>query len=650
MKRLALLAVSAVLAAPGSALAAGWTSTVLPGAGTDDSVAAAGNGVLYADGFTSVDGGSSWRPAPGGAWESVAVDPADPAHAYVYRPGGTLAQTHDAGLSFSDLDTSACGPPAPGVGRVVLDPMRPASVYLERQRSGGAALCRSDDGGASFAPAGSWSTAPVLLPGTAGRSRLVALYSDGAHVVVERSDDGGATWSAELANLAEYPARVLAGACWPAHCWLVADHLTAGRVILLGDAGTFVSAGGTHWEPQPAQLEAFPGRGSLGAIPVAGHPGVLAAGDGGVWLSLDGGISWRERLPVPGPLVEDAAGTLYVITAGGAVRSSDAGATWTWLGRQVIDRAMLPEVHADARGVLYAVTRTQALRYDAAAAAWAPSSFLPTATLQSAALGHGVLLARRDVELQPGDVLLQFGLSRSVDGGRTWHVGAGPHCPGRPRERAMLAFDNFVTGAGDRTVFLQACGGRLFRSEDAGATWHTRGVVPDEETPAVAQAGHPVLFNGSSRSTDGGLTFHRLPALARARSVAVAATTGALYARAKGKVVAFSADGRTRRGEVAAPNPFIDPIVLVDARHPRRAFVVLTLDDANVRQQAVYETRDGGATWQSLAIDGALPGCRVNSAALGASQLALVLVSDQSADSCPGVVLVRDLSDQNQAR
>jgi hypothetical protein len=174
-------------------------------------VLTASNGI-----FRSPDSGATWERANAGLPDELSD--------FAVAGGGVLYAVHrSSALVWRSLDdgaswqTTASAMPGDLLAwGVAADGTAPGSVWVAAQEGEGTRLFRSDDFGDHWAPAGSHRAtardlaATPLLPGTLFLSPLNGSY-------VERSDDGGLTWTPmyfarhwrELAIDAQDPRRLV---------------------------------------------------------------------------------------------------------------------------------------------------------------------------------------------------------------------------------------------------------------------------------------------------------------------------------------------------------------------------------------------------------------------------------------------------------
>jgi hypothetical protein len=296
------------------------------------------------------------------------------------------------------------------------------------------------------------------------------------------------------------PADLHSRQAW--HSWACAADPAHPEVVWLGAAGLHRGARGPDGRWSWVDLTARPAGDSLplGQHAVVFEPGdpraLYVANEGGLFRSPDGGRSWRSLAtglavaevahladhaawllagagelgtlryeggevwcPVgSGDPAVTAGGELVALGAGGLVVSADAGSTWTAVA--------LPRV----RGAVTALTAAG-----------------PDRLLAGTAEGELLQLQRA------GGAWTVTGLARPR-GGRVAGVAADPARPG-------VAWAAWSTRAAGRDGTSEEGGprGRVWRSEDGGATWDDRGVglpevpvsavVPDPERPGTVFAG-----------------------------------------------------------------------------------------------------------------------------------------------------------------
>lgn len=291
-----------------------------------------------------------------------------------------------------------------------------------------------------------------------------------------------------------------------------------------------------------------PGGGIVGGFAVVpGHPStVYAAGEGGIFRSLDGGESWTWRgVKLYGPFAADPEepGTLYAAENfyDEVYRSLNGGASWAPLpakpgGEIPTDLKLLQAVGGilyggGDRGAFTSVDRGESWTWTALSGAVTSVAVVPGQPLAAFAGTHGGVWKTSDGGLHwsplfqkpPGSTLpgivavsparhdrLYFATGgevyRTDDGGIVWQRVSG------------LADVTGLTVDEDDTVFAAVRDGVRI-SADLGATWQRTlsvspvfdsigevvGVFLDPDRPGRVYA--PTLLNGLFASDEGGLTW-----------------------------------------------------------------------------------------------------------------------------------------------
>ena len=218
----------------------------------------------------------------------------------------------------------------------------------------------------------------------------------------------------------------------------LAVHPTNAAIVFAGAAsgGVWMSEdGGQSWRPLWDTQESL----IIGSSPSAGNsdhalrrhrewtPGYTAAGPGsGVYVSTDGGLSWTRRASivtrqVARVLVSQAdASRVYVAGDSGFERSTDGGVTWTTVqaGQTVIDPndPNVLYLNVCGDGVYKSMNGGNTWTKLINGPIGASADWIKLAIGDNGASGSNFLLAKRSGTIY-----------RSIDGGSTWTTLAGSH-------------------------------------------------------------------------------------------------------------------------------------------------------------------------------------------------------------------------------
>jgi photosystem II stability/assembly factor-like uncharacterized protein len=463
---------------------------------------------------------------------ALAVDPFQPGRLFA-AVGGSVLASEDGGASWQPAGRGDVADE--DIRTLVIDPVSPGRLYAATATE----LFRSTDGGAS------WQEADAGLPDHFYNDALAidpahpATVFAGAVDGIYRSDDGGDHWrldaglgQVEALLFADPPGTIYAGNL---------DGVYVADAHAAGGAGS----GWRHVSGQPLSMSvaaANPGRG--GTFYAAGFRGLFVSTDGGVcWGRMSDGLP--SGLPGPNMMVEDIAadpvraGILYVADAvDGLYRSTDGGASWSKL-----------------------------------------------------AMGYGSVLR---VAVAPSAVERLYasttmgGLYASSDGGDHWRAaGELPHL-----DVGVLAVDPVDAG----TLYAGTAGEGLFKSADGGASWRRlRGGLPADPVNVVALVIDPrraATLYLAANSNDGPL------------GVFKSTNGGRTWTRA-GKGLPTAAAMRARPGKELW-NLRGGSHWEVWGETPPAGFSALAIDPhdgthlyAGTLSHGVFETRDGGAHWRA---------------------------------------------------
>src|SRR5215216_2954860 len=454
------------------AFASGNPSVAYAGTGQGEALAALGAGLLR-----SGDGGATWEPLVaaellGAGFHDLLVDASDAERLLAATPTGLWASL-DGGRGWARRLAGRSWSVSAGAGGELL-------------AGGESGPHRSEDGGATWrrvplasAPAGFDRVAVAYGPG--GQVACVFAAGDGVGHLWRREDDGGEF--DPVKPPADLDSR-RAG-----HSWSCAVDAGDPEVVWLGAAGLHRGARGPDGRWSWVDLAARPAGDSLppGQHAVVFEPGnpqaLYVANDGGLFRSPDGGRSWRslgvglavaevDRLADHAAWLLAGAGELGTLRyEGGEVWCPvGAGAPAVTVGAELVEAAGGGLAVSADGGSTWVAVALPGVRGAVTALAAAGAGRLLAGTSE----GELVRLARAD----GGWVVA--GTARPRPG---WVTGVATD-PDRPGV-AWAAW----SGPGH---------GRVWRSEDAGATWADRGrelpevpvgaVVPDPDRPGTVFA------------------------------------------------------------------------------------------------------------------------------------------------------------------
>jgi photosystem II stability/assembly factor-like uncharacterized protein len=553
---------AAAFAQPPQVEAGAWTGFG-PGSGSVSSVAVdpVDPTVVYAAAarviYKSVDGGLTWKARVGPNFGLVAIDPSHPST--VYAAGAGIARSRDGGQTWrtvladahlidsqiGDLTLAPNGTVfavttdrllrsvdggrtwtatpidvifhSTGFHSLQVDPADPSRLYIANEFQ----LWSSVDGGATWTKASNppnqglvdFQIARLALAPSSPATIYASLTNLGVTSIF-RSDDGAATWLrvGEIPFLAERA--------------LLVDPGSASRLYAAGDGGIFTSGhGGQSWARLQTGLPMLVGRPlaflSLAVAP--SQPATLYAGSSGwgVARSTSAGARWRIGVETGSNAGEitmlkfhpSRPGTVYVAQAGGtrSFRSTDGGRSWLPFARDIALNGRLNDLAFDpvAPDTLYAATTDVGiLKSTDGGEVW--ERLAGPAADRLALLGRQTLLA------------VNCGLSRSVDGGRTWtQVIACENGNGDRRYPISL----WVDPQDSRTAYVhylinhtQYFLFEVFKTGDGGATWTSLRFPHLPTAFAVAPSDSRVLYAVDStltiptvyhllRSDDGGASW-----------------------------------------------------------------------------------------------------------------------------------------------
>jgi photosystem II stability/assembly factor-like uncharacterized protein len=340
-----------------------------------------------------------------------------------------------------------------------------------------------------------------------------------------RTTDGGGHWRFERPPLGRF-SFLSAAAVDPAHAGTVFASWTVRG--LGGEANLYKTTNsGGSWQ----RIAVHGAKPSFASIVIdADTPGTIFATDDsypGIYTSIDGGTSWSVvTLPLQAAdgihVFPGSRGTLYATTTSGAVfTSTDAGATWRRAGTE-------------------------------------------------ASLGYGPLAVdpqNPDTVYGSGD-----GVAKSVDGGHSWTT--------NHRGLVNTSISSLVIAPGSPAIFYAGGYGRVFKSTDRGKTWRASSSGFEATTTVATLAVDPqhsqTIFAGDPWSGPGG------------------ARSSGLFKSIDGGLTWSTVHTGFPENAVQA--------VAIDPQRPSTVYVGACKGGCGVWSGTLLKTVDGGATWRAITL------------------------------------------------
>ncbi|HXM78087.1 MAG TPA: hypothetical protein VOA00_02545 [Thermoanaerobaculia bacterium] len=384
-------------------------------------------------------------------------------------------------------------------------------------------------------------------------------------------------------------------------------------------AAAVSSAGVNQW----TSIGPFGPGGNVRVLAVdAGSPGVLYAGtDGGIFKSLDGGVSWGAvNNGLTGFIVfaiaidPSAGGTLYAGTNAGVFKSVNGGNFWS-AARSGIGKVAVRSLAVDPSNgrVLYAGTAAGGVfRSTDAGSTWISSS---------SGLTNPEVRALAVDPFRPATIYAgtATGLFKSTDAAMTWASSLSASL----RVVTVDPATPSTVYAGTDGVF-QTSG--VFKSADGGVTWGpTNSGLGDvtvlsmavrQSQPSTAFVG--TLGAGLFVTTDGGSSWKPIAGSpATANAVALDPFGPNIYVGTTAGFFRSPDEGKNWRQEVSAFSTFTVNGLAIDAASPTTLYAGVGRPGSG--GGGVFKTSNGGGTWtpassglpdrtvQALAIDSTFP-------------------------------------------
>lgn len=520
-----------------------------------------------------------WRhlgPDGGSIVDLVSV-PGSPRTLYA-SVGGTVYRSEDGGASWT---STLLGDVLSTVYSLAVDAVDPSTVYAAQME-----VLRSLDGGRTWVPVGPF-------PGVydiAGHPRIAGTLYAATTRGLYQSSDGGASWKHIRHNGLPETYRAILVVVSPAgELYVAFEDYATGRYRLFRSLD-----GGASWRP----ADGGPLQGQR-VLAVAADPRssqLLYAGTyESLYRSRDGGESW-DKIGPPGSgpqgsaqatslAVDPVRGYLYAGTYRGLFRYQEAEDAWTQLHglpEWGFVTAILPLSPDNVlAGVYTSVRRGGVFRSSDFGASWSfISQGISGLTVTSIAVGA------------PGTLwIVAHGvLFKSTDRGLTWNrIQPDPPSSTYPRQVVVDPLDR-------SNVFVEMSDGEIRRSHDAGETWEVGGnpdvdaleIVIDPQTPSTLYAaGH----RGVAKSTDRGNTWARLPTgTGSVYDIAISPSSPTTLYAIAGYSLLRTTDGGAAWTRVSPRSKIPPNVVAVDPRVPTTVYTATG--------GVFHKSSNGGKTWK----------------------------------------------------
>ncbi len=567
-----------------------WIDSIIVDSGNSSILYAGTNGGV----FKSIDAGLTWT-YKALRFEGVDVITQIPsgcssAGALLAGSGRTLYASTDSGESWSLL-----GPAGAQISDVAVATTFPS--------------CRTytatDDGVYVY----DGTTSTLNLSG----KRINTLAVDPANVVYAGTDDGevykssdnGVSWSQILTG--EYFIEDIAA--------VDTDHIFITSV----PSGIRETAdGGAHWTTATTGLPDISSSGVFAANAIStGATNTLYVGvttsvsplTNTIYKSVDNGAHWSATNNSATHEYEirsiavSPAGTVYLGTYFGLIKSTDGGSHWLDLTGGIDAAYINNSIVEDSRGVLFAAGRGRGIY----------SSTDGGVTWTAVGSGHpssvtSILVDRTDDSLYCTDEQIG-GVYKSTDHGITWQL-SSQGLPSDSMGGALTLYHEVtsLSQGGSNRIYAGLDEGAVYYSGDQGATWTAAtallaGGMNDEVTSIVGGTGETVYVgtrnNGVFKSVDGGTTWSRknngLPSVnsnISRQGIILDSSTGHLFLSLFGGSIYRSNDGGD--SWVATTDPVTgcgsNSVALDSSNNLYGVYCFGT----------VYKSSDSGATWTEM--------------------------------------------------
>lgn len=574
-------------------------------------------------------------PSNGGAGRinCIAFHPTNSAIVFVGSPSGGLWKSTDGGSSWSsNTDTLA----VLGVSAIAIDPSNPQVMYIgtgdrDARDTYGVGILKSTDGGATWNTTGlAWTTNQnrvvceiVIIAGSP--AVLLAATSNG----IWRSTDGGQSWSQRTT----------------AYTMELRVHPSASNIVL---ASTYTQTGGatiqrstdggvtwtTVWSNSAVN------RVALALSPTAPRRVYALCSSAsnnsfyGLYMSLDTGSTWSQQSSSPNILGSNTSGTSSggqgwydlclavhptdstMLFAGGVNiwRSTNAGQGWTIVSYWQTGSS-IPYVHADQHCMLFKPGTTDL---------WVGNDggvFLTTN------------LGSSWSDLSSGLAILQIYRMSHQRGSTTPTILAGTQDNGTNRRTSAGAWSQVYGGDGmenaidwqtPTTMYCSIYYGSFYRSTNSGSSWSA--IAPSGESgngswvtpfhmhpsnPQMLYAAYRTVYRSTNRGTNWSSLGTPLATNARATYMAVSPSDPNVLVVGTASSLYRTSNGGTSWANITGSLPSSISNAAFD---PADTSILWVTCSNWVSGQKVFLSTTGGTTWSNVSTG--LPNVPVNCIAI----------------------------------
>ena len=416
----------------------------------------ANSDILYAPtvgngAFKSTDGGQRWslmsalRPT---AISILVLDPIDSQVLYAGTNDDGVWKSGDGGVTWRNLGSPASLP----VYSLAIDRSDSSAIYAG---TNGGGVWRSSDGGLSWQATG-LSSGTVMSLAT---DSFGALYASTSSAGAQVSRDRGVTWTPLDAGIA-------ATSKFAYGCWI--DPSDGQKVFASSPDGyglVWTQDGGATWSHAG---RGFTARGSRDvSFDLSNRRRIYAGGSvgDGVFRSEDGGLTWVRRRfgssavnVIPVAVDSFSPNIVYTGTQNeGMFKSVDYGDTWKATGSALSGAITHFTPDPSKSGRLFAATSTAFFLSEDNADTWTNILNRPAWTITIDSKAPSTVYATSRTQ----------GISRSLDGGRTWQdINNGLTSLSMGRTAPVT-----IDPANPQALLVGSEGGGVFKSLDDGDHW-----------------------------------------------------------------------------------------------------------------------------------------------------------------------------------